>query len=158
MIHYISGDATQPEGSGHKIIVHICNDIGRWGKGFVLAISKRWKEPEKAYRKWYVSPVSDNRVELGKIQPVRVSDDITVINMIAQKGIYKSGGIPPIRYEALRTCLTKAADYASGSAKSGATFHMPRIGCGLAGGNWSEIEKIINESLDDYDVFVYDLP
>jgi O-acetyl-ADP-ribose deacetylase (regulator of RNase III) len=158
MIHYIAGDATQPEGSGHKIIVHICNDIGRWGKGFVLALSKRWKEPEKAYRQWYKGLKNNDALELGKIQPVRVSDDIEVINMIAQKGIYKSGGIPPIRYESLRTCLAKAAVYASGLKKPGATFHMPRIGCGLAGGNWSEIEKIINETLGDYDVFVYDLP
>ena len=90
MIHYVTGDATHPEGHGHKIIVHVCNDIGRWGKGFVLAISKRWQEPEKAYRQWYAHPAGDNRMELGKIQPVRVEDDIAVINMIAQKGIYRA--------------------------------------------------------------------
>ena len=90
MIHYVTGDATHPEGQGHKIIVHVCNDIGRWGKGFVLAISKRWQEPEKAYRQWYAHPAGDNRMELGKIQPVRVEDDIAVINMIAQKGIYRA--------------------------------------------------------------------
>jgi O-acetyl-ADP-ribose deacetylase (regulator of RNase III) len=46
-IKYIKGDATNPVSEGEKIICHICNDIGRWGKGFVLAISRRWKEPEK---------------------------------------------------------------------------------------------------------------
>jgi hypothetical protein len=34
---------------------------------------------------------------------------------------------------------------------------MPRIGCGLAGGDWSTVEKIINDSLPDIDVYVYDL-
>jgi O-acetyl-ADP-ribose deacetylase (regulator of RNase III) len=52
-ISYIKGDATNPAGQGNKIIVHICNDIGGWGKGFVMAISKRWKEPERKYREWF---------------------------------------------------------------------------------------------------------
>jgi O-acetyl-ADP-ribose deacetylase (regulator of RNase III) len=45
-ISYLQGDATSPQAKGNKIIAHICNDLGRWGKGFVLAISKRWPEPE----------------------------------------------------------------------------------------------------------------
>ena len=40
-ILYIKGDATAPIGSGVKVITHICNDIGGWGKGFVLALSKK---------------------------------------------------------------------------------------------------------------------
>ncbi|MEV6001124.1 Appr-1-p processing protein, partial [Streptomyces griseomycini] len=27
---------------GVKVIAHVCNDIGGWGKGFVLAVSRRW--------------------------------------------------------------------------------------------------------------------
>lgn len=157
MIYYVIGDATRPEAEGHKIIVHVCNDIGKWGKGFVLAISKRWKEPERDYRQWYADPAGSNRVELGKIQPVRVEDDITVINMIAQKGIYRSKGVPPIRYDALRTCLDKVSEYAGEISKGTVSIHMPRIGCGLAGGSWPEVEKIIKETLPDRDVFVYDL-
>ncbi|WP_306766628.1 hypothetical protein [Tenacibaculum sp. M341] len=52
-IKYIKGDATSPQAKGVKIIAHICNDLGGWGKGFVLAVSKRWKEPEISYRKWH---------------------------------------------------------------------------------------------------------
>jgi hypothetical protein len=33
---------------------------------------------------------------------------------------------------------------------------MPRFGCGLAGGKWSEIEPIIERALPDVDVYVYD--
>jgi hypothetical protein len=40
--------------------------------------------------------------------------------------------------------------------QSGATIHMPRIGCGLAGGRWDEVELIINE-VCTVDVYVYDL-
>jgi len=37
---------------------------------------------------------------------------------------------------------------------------MPRIGCGLAGGDWSRVEEIINEVLIEagVEVYVYDLP
>jgi hypothetical protein len=36
---------------------------------------------------------------------------------------------------------------------------MPRIGCGLAGGQWSEIEPIIERTLlaAGVEVYVYDL-
>jgi O-acetyl-ADP-ribose deacetylase (regulator of RNase III) len=54
-IKYIKGDATKPVGDENKIIVHVCNDIGGWGKGVVVAISKRWKGPEESFRKWYAS-------------------------------------------------------------------------------------------------------
>lgn len=40
-----------------------------------------------------------------------------------------------------------------------ASVHMPRIGCGLAGGSWGKVEPIIQEELCDkgVQVFVYDL-
>lgn len=49
-ITYVRGDATAPRGEGVKLIVHCCNDPGGWGRGFVLALSRRWPEPEAAYR------------------------------------------------------------------------------------------------------------
>ncbi|SOE07774.1 hypothetical protein SAMN06272765_8688 [Streptomyces sp. Ag109_G2-15] len=35
-ITYVRGDATVPSVKGAKVIAHVCNDIGGWGKGFVL--------------------------------------------------------------------------------------------------------------------------
>ena len=49
-INYLVGDATRPVGEGVKLIIHCCNDIGAWGAGFVVALSKRWEGPEKCYR------------------------------------------------------------------------------------------------------------
>jgi hypothetical protein len=43
-IVFLKGDVTCPSQQGLKIIAHICNDIGGWGKGFVLALSKKWKD------------------------------------------------------------------------------------------------------------------
>jgi O-acetyl-ADP-ribose deacetylase (regulator of RNase III) len=58
------GDATAPEGDGAKIIAHVCNDIGAWGKGFVLALSRHWSAPEEAFRKW-ASGAGESPYELG---------------------------------------------------------------------------------------------
>lgn len=150
-INYIKGDATAPIGNGVKVIVHICNDMGKWGKGFVLAVSKRWPKAEKEYR---VAFTRTPKPALGEIQIVEVDTDIYVANMIGQHGIAKSAtGDPPIRYPAVHKGLEQVATFAQ---QRGASVHMPRIGCGLAGGSWDKIEPIIEESLRGVAVTVYD--
>ena len=141
-IKYLVGDATLPESNGNKIIVHICNDIGGWGKGFVVAISNRWRQPESEYRKWYNS--KDN-FSLGQVQLVKVESDIWVANIIGQHKINKDeNGNSPIRYEAIESGLEKVAEFA---VENNASVHMPRIGCGLAGGTWDKVEPIILDKL-----------
>lgn len=152
-IHYKTGDATLPRGEGRSIIAHICNDLGAWGKGFVLAVSSRWATPESAYRDWFAQKTP--RFELGAVQLVEVNERILVANMIAQHGIRGTKKAPPIRYDALRSCLESLAEDA---VRLGASIHMPRIGCGLAGGKWEKIEPIIEEVLvaAELAVHVYD--
>ena len=155
-IIYTTGDATSPGGTGNKIIVHICNDIGGWGKGFVLALSKKWKAPEDSYRSWYRGE-TEIPFELGQVQFVKVENNILVANLLAQHDIIPRSGIPPVRYDAVRQCLEKVAMKA---LSLNASVHMPRIGCGLAGGKWEEIEIIVSQTLisQGIEVTVYDLP
>ena len=143
MIEYVTGDATQPEGDGPRVIVHICNDIGGWGKGFVLAVSKRWPQPEAEFRAWHTTGKEGGFV-LGAVQFVQVEPYIWVANMIGQRGIKRGSSGPPIRYEAVSSCLALLAVKAK---ELGASVHMPRIGCGLAGGEWSKIEPLIVQHL-----------
>jgi O-acetyl-ADP-ribose deacetylase (regulator of RNase III) len=155
-IQYTTGDATLPIGDGPKIIVHICNDIGGWGRGFVTAISKRWPEPESRYRAWHRGE-EKQPFALGQVQFVQVAPDLYVANLIGQRDIRAQGSVPPVRYEAVREGLSRIADEAQ---KLDASIHMPRIGCGLAGGKWEEVGRIIEEELSarDIPVHVYDLP
>ena len=152
-IKYIRGDATRPDTSEPVIIAHICNDIGAWGKGFVIALSRRWKTPETEYRKW---SRGGHGFKLGNVQFVECEPNIVVCNMVAQKNIRTVGGVKPIRYGSLKKCLQKVAPKAIADH---ASIHMPRIGCGLAGGCWEAIEPILNETLceKNIDVIVYDL-
>ncbi len=150
-IECIKGDATAPIGDGMKLLVHICNDVGKWGKGFVLAVSHRWSSPEKEYR---ASFVRSPQPVLGDVQFVDVGGGVYVANLIGQHGIAKGlKGEPPIRYDAVRQGLEKVAVFAK---QHNATVHMPRIGCGLAGGSWDKIEPIIYETLSGFSVTVYD--
>ena len=158
MITYVTGDATDPQVPGNKVIAHVCNDVGGWGRGFVLSLSRKWPQPEQSYRRWYQE--QDNAEEwppmkLGETVFVPVQPDIYVANMIGQHGIMpKDDGTPPIRYGALEECLRDVERFARDWDH--ASIHMPRIGCGLAGGEWSEVEKILDRVFAHSEVYVYD--
>ena len=154
-ITYLNGDATSPQAEGVKVICHVCNDIGGWGSGFVLALSERWPQPEAEYRKWFTAG-TEGGFSLGAVQFVQVGSDLWVANMVGQRGIKWSGSRPPIRYEAVAACLARVGVKAR---ELGASVHMPRIGCGLAGGEWSQIEPLIERHLvaASIPVTVYDI-
>ncbi|MFD6531438.1 macro domain-containing protein [Streptomyces sp. NPDC060184] len=158
-ITYLKGDATAPQAQGVQLIVHVCNDRGGWGKGFVLALSRRWPEPEAAYRRWYRERAG-NDFGLGAVQFVRVGPLLWVANLVGQRGIRRGSGSAPVRYEAIDAGLETVAERAVELGRAvGASVHMPRIGCGLAGGHWSRIEPLIEQRLVSrgVPVTVYDL-
>lgn len=162
-IIYLKGDATQPkikDKNEIRLILHICNDIGKWGKGFVLALSRKWNNPKDSYL--------NSEKKLGTISCCWVKDKISdtsigVINMIAQHGIKSKYNNTPIRYDALEECLKVIStitipyliDYYK--VKIDVSVHMPRIGCGLAGGEWSKISVLLEKYLCKLSkVYVYD--
>jgi O-acetyl-ADP-ribose deacetylase (regulator of RNase III) len=160
----VTGDATDPIGDGPKLIAHVCNDQGGWGSGFVVAVSKRWPEPEEMYRDW-ARKGAGGGFTLGETQFAHVSanHNIVVANMIGQHMFVTGANRRAVDYDALRKCLETVALVATGNAvvfTPRASVHMPRIGCGLGGGTWEEIEPIITETLvhSGVDVTVYDLP
>jgi O-acetyl-ADP-ribose deacetylase (regulator of RNase III) len=150
-ITYLVGDATRPQGIRPVIVAHCCNDVGIWGAGFVLALSKRWPEPERYYRSHW------NVLGKGGVQLVEVDDGIIVANIVGQHGVGRFNGVPPVRYPWLHKGFETIARHA---LHLKASVHMPRLGCGLAGGEWAIVESLIIEDLCalDVPVFIYDLP
>ena len=142
-LRIVKGDATSPQGEGPKVIAHICNDLGGWGKGFVLAISRRWPQPERDYRDWHRRR-GGNDFALGAVRLIQVQHDIWVANMIGQHGTRSASQGPPIRYPAVEQCLGTLGHWA---IELRASVHMPRIGCGLAGGRWDRIEPLVDTAL-----------
>ncbi len=166
MINYVTGDATEPTGEGVKIIAHICNDIGRWGSGFVVPLGNKYPLAKEIYKKHelQLEDIQLIPVVMGKYFP-----DIWICNMVAQHKVkgQTTDGLPPIRYEALQVCLASLDNAAYNLREAFSepmgmytlvSIHMPRIGCGLAGGEWGEVEKIIEDNVQNSEVYVYDLP
>ena len=157
-ICYVKGDATRPLVKGNSIIIHCCNDLGYWNAGFVKALSKRWPQPERAYRLWAKDQDQALPFTLGNVQFVAVTSALWVANIIGQSGIAKDrfSYPPPIRYEAIRKGLKTVCEFAF---EHNASIHMPRMGAGLAGGNWQLIAEIVDAELcsNGVSVTVYDL-
>ena len=171
-IDYVVGDATAPQDPGNKIIVHCCNNVGAWGAGFVMALSARWSKPEEYYRWWATRDLDGyhyNPFELGQVQYVQVEstfepgigsklEHIWVANLIGQNGTRSFKNPRPVDYGAISKGLKDVAEKA---VSVGASVHMPRIGCGLAGGDWNVVEYIIEHSMlffyPDLSITVYDL-
>lgn len=141
-LHFIVGSALEPV-KKPAFIIHIVNDIGKWGSGFVIAISNKYKNPEKTYLEWYERKKKIGQLlPLGIIQAVPVEEDITIINMVAQHGIKSASNKIPIKYKSLESCLHSVYSLAE---KKNWTVHMPRIGAVRSGGDWGAIENIINK-------------
>ena len=150
-IHYEIGDAADPVGNGRKFIIHVCNNIGKWGEGFTESLSSRWVLPERQYR---LEHSFFGRLHMGDIQIVQVCEDTYVLNMISQQGVWYSGRKDiPLRYDELSECLSKVSRAAN---NIGASIHMPRIGCGLAGGKWEKVVRLVEKHLTGLEVHVYD--
>lgn len=163
-LEYVTGDATRPGGSGARVVAHVCNDVGGFGSGFAGALNRRFGAhgPGGAYRRWHRDgshPDATGPFGLGEVQFVDVGGDLTVANMIGQRDVITNtppGAPPPIRYDAVRSCLIHVRRFC---LMHGASVHAPRFGSGLAGGDWQTIEALIVEELSERGVAVviYDL-
>jgi O-acetyl-ADP-ribose deacetylase (regulator of RNase III) len=169
MINYVIGDATYPIGDGPKIIAHVVNDVGAWGKGFVLAISKKWPDVKSRYldlaKPLCLSSGKYQRqvnLRLGEVHLVAAEPGIWVANMVAQCGLISASNPIPLQLAALAECLAAVKSMALSVNAQGApshkSVHCPRISCGLGGSTWENVEPIIARELDGVDVYVYDLP
>lgn len=151
MIKHFDGDATQPVlQAGHNVIVHCVNNIGAWGAGFVVPLGRRFPMAREAY-------MNARKRELGSIQVVLVQPDrvspLFVCNLVGQRGIASPSNPSPISYEAFEEGFASLEEHMQ--QRGGAwTLHMPKMGAGLAGGNWEAIERLLQMHIS-YPIYVY---
>lgn len=170
-ITYVVGDVTRPFGhfinvsgpwdgpTAPVVVAHACNNGGGWGAGVSGAIGRRWPHAERAYREaWH-------RGELrpGQSQLVEITQWTYVANLVACHVVRRGPSAWKTRVDldwlryALAQLTGQMRDDVLGHE---ASVHMPRIGCGLAGGRWSDVEPHVRATLCDAGVrvYVYDLP
>lgn len=119
------------------VILHGANCQCVMGAGIARGI--RFRFPE-AYDADQATRKLDPGAKLGDISWAR-SGELRVVNAYTQ--LDYRGPLPRVDYEAVRSCMRRVkAEF------SGLRIGYPRIGAGLAGGDWEVIAAIIDEELD----------
>lgn len=155
----VKGDACEPQRIDPKetvVIPHCCNDEGKWGAGFVLALSKKWTEPERIYR--HFCERNSRLPILGRTNIIICETDVIVANMIAQDGTVGKDNPKPIKYKALVNCMADVAAFIQHYDKPPVRIHCCKFGSDLAGGTWNFIVELIDELWlsQGIDVIVYE--
>lgn len=157
-IIYLKGDATEPQGDGAKLVIHIVNDLGKFGAGFAKNVLDKYPIVRDEYMSLFnkVPGKVFLSVELGDVQFVKVSDELYFANMFGQRGIISKSNPVPLQYDALEECLKKVYNY---TLTNKVSLFGPRFGVGFGGAKWPKIEKTIKKQLLDKDVgiTIYDL-
>jgi len=144
---YIKGDITETE---LKYIAHGVNCQNVMGSGVAKALFEKFPDVKKQYH----SINNEIPPTLGHIQIVRTQKKI-IYNLFTQFD-YGNGyrdGKRYINYSAIVDSLRKMCllDIKGPVA-------IPKIGCGLAGGNWEFVEQLINDTVgDSLEIWVYHL-
>jgi O-acetyl-ADP-ribose deacetylase (regulator of RNase III) len=154
MIKYVRGDLLE---TSLNIIAHSCNAQGVMGSGVAKAIRDKYPEVYDKYKQTCKSDMqlqylyeSDTKL-LGKIDAVLVDTDKFVINIYGQNE-YLPRNVRHTNYEALsRAFQTIKEEFPDED------IAMPKIGCGLGGGDWKVVSAIIESVFDDRDVYIYEL-
>lgn len=154
-IRIVHGDVLSPRNDGNKIICQLVNDKAiKWGGGVARKVANHFPGAEYSFTQQVIKIPERDR--LGKVVFSKATDEITVASLIGQEGFGPSL-FPRVRYSALQNCLEQVAAYAS---RNGASIHMPKIGTGSAGGDWSTIEELLDDVMvrSGLRVTVYDVP
>lgn len=143
MIYEIRGcltTATTP------LIAHGCNCFCVMGAGVALALKNKWSIVYNTD----LATTRGDKSKLGTFSVARVSSTQTVLNCYTQFAFGRDK--QHADYAAIRSCMK-----AIKKKYPGMDISMSPIGCGLAGGDWNVVRKIVEEELDDRNVYVYRL-
>lgn len=153
-IEYKQGDLLSVN---YGIIAHGVNCQGVMGSGIAKSIRNRYSN---VYGK-YLNLVQDNNRNhkssnlLGTVQPVEIHFDLVVLNMFTQD-FYGGQGHRFVNYEAVARCFEAANKVIANLDCEFKTLNIPKIGAGLANGDWNVIEAIIKSEYKGH-VIVWEL-
>ena len=169
MILYEKGNLLE---SGCDIIIHQVNCQKVMGSGIAKQIRDRWPHIYKEYCK-FIDYRYDNGLcryscdFLGMIQPLLVMNPLVTDNGSFYKGClitnffsqdnYLPRGVCHTDYQAFRQCCKELKNFIIEKQLQNCIIGFPyKIGCGLAGGDWSIVSKIIEEELSEYNIEIWE--
>lgn len=143
MVKIVKGDLFKGE---VDIIAHGCNTKNGFGSGVAGTIALQHPRAKIEYHAKFFK----DGWELGDVQFV-MSNSQTIANCATQNEYYPRNKVHA-DYYSIRVAMEKVKAFAKAGNFS---VGMPRIGCGLAGGDWSIVKDILDEVFSDYDVTVF---
>lgn len=143
MISYVKGDLFD---GNVQLIAHGCNCKGGFGSG--VAAIMAMKHPKA--RMGYMDKHNGEGWKLGDVQFVSSNSQI-IANCATQDHFFPRDRVHA-DYNAIKVCMQKVKEYAK---LRNLSVGLPKIGAGLAGGNWAVIEQILNDVFQDYDCTVF---
>lgn len=153
MLKYKKGDLIQAAKSGEvNVIAHQCNCFNNMGAGIAPQIKKAFPEA------WLADNATEkgDKEKLGRLSYAK-SGDVLVFNLYGQYGWWKQKDDSlNTDYNMLRKSLEQMSRMLF-AKRNEVKIGLPRIGCGLGGGNWEIVSQIIEEEFSDFDVTIYDL-
>jgi len=148
MIKYVKGNLLDAFDNGDvKIIAHGCNCVGGFGSGIAGQIAERYPLVKVRYKELY----GTGEAKLGFFQTNHIEGKGWVINCGTQRE-YSPIGQKHADYDSIRKVMHLLLSF---SKNFGSVPAIPKIGCGLAGGDWPTVEKIINSIFTDSEILVY---
>jgi O-acetyl-ADP-ribose deacetylase (regulator of RNase III) len=140
----VTGDLIEMALNGDfDVIVHGCNCQHQMGKGIAWTIKRQFPEAYAADRE----TSKGDPAKLGTVSCTLVTRgaiSFTVVNAYTQFD-WKGPGVKA-DYDAIRSAMKQIKGLFSGSR-----IGYPKIGAGLAGGDWSRISEIIDVELEGED-------
>jgi len=144
MMKTVSGDLLQLALTGEfDVIIHGCNCFCSMGKGIAKAVKSTFPEAYEADR----GTEKGDRAKLGSISHATVArgeHTITVVNGYTQ--FHWKGPDGQADYDAIRGVMQLVKQQFAGQR-----IGYPKIGAGLAGGDWRVIAAIITQELEGED-------
>lgn len=146
-IDYRKGDLLQA--TDVDVIIHGCNCQRVWGAGIARQIRNKWPDVYERYLD--MTHLIKGKALLGNSYVVRNKNGPDIV--AAHTQLNYGRGRRQVNYAALANALW---DFKHGYFSDvNNVYAMPMIGCGLAGGDWNIVSKIVEDL--PYDVRVYQL-
>lgn len=146
MIEIVKGDLFSTD---FEVIAHGCNCAGGFGAGVAKVIANKYPHVRKEYLKKFYSV----GWKPGDVQLVSLNEKQSIANCGTQKH-YLPRNKDLFEYEAFETVCRQLRDHC---LKNNLRLALPKIGAGLAGGNWDRILAIMEKELEGVTVRVYEL-